>query len=88
MRRAPHRLVFIDETSVKTNLTRLRGRAPRGERLYGAAPFGSWNTQTFIAGLTSDSLIAPWVIKPGAIHREPTVDAERRLPGRRAMREA
>jgi transposase len=63
MRRAPHRLVFIDETSVKTNLTRLRGRAPRGERLYGAAPFGSWNTQTFIAGLTSDSLIAPWVIK-------------------------
>ncbi len=63
MRRAPHRLVFIDEISVKTNLTRLRGRAPRGERLYGAAPFGSWNTQTFIAGLTSDSLIAPWVIK-------------------------
>jgi len=63
MRQEPHRLVFIDETSLKTNLTRLRGRAPRGERLFGTAPFGSWNTQTFIAGLTCDSLIAPWIIK-------------------------
>lgn len=59
----PERLVFIDETSVKTNLTRLRGRAPLGERLFGAAPFGRWQTQTFIAGLTQDSLIAPWVIE-------------------------
>lgn len=33
MRQEPHRLVFIDETAVKTNLTRLRGRAPVGERL-------------------------------------------------------
>ena len=63
MRRAPERLVFIDETSVKTNLTRLRGRAPRGQRLAGAAPFGSWNTQTFIAGLTCAGMIAPWIIK-------------------------
>lgn len=63
MRRVPHRLVFLDETSVKTNLTRLRGRAPRGERLYGPAPFGKWRTQTFIAGLTHDGLIAPWVIE-------------------------
>jgi hypothetical protein len=55
--------VFIDETSVKTNLTRLRGRALKGQRLHAAAPFGSWNTQTFIAGLTVDGLIAPWVIK-------------------------
>jgi len=57
MRVEPHRLVFIDETSVKTNLTRLRGRAPRGKRLHGTAPFGKWQTQTFIAGLTSDELI-------------------------------
>ena len=27
------------------------------------APFGAWGTQTFIAGLTADALIAPWVIK-------------------------
>ena len=77
MRQVPERLVFIpflanccafaclamDETSVKTNLTRLRGRALKGQRLHAAAPFGSWNTQTLIAGLTVDGLIAPWVIK-------------------------
>lgn len=62
MRQEPHRLVFIDETAIKTNLTRLRGRAPVGERLYGTAPFGKWGTQTFIAGLTQNALIAPWVI--------------------------
>ncbi len=27
------------------------------------APFGSWGTQTFIAGLSADAMIAPWVIK-------------------------
>ena len=62
MRAEPHRLVFIDETAVKTNLTRLRGRAPVGERLYGTALFGKWGTQTFIAGPTQNALIAPWVI--------------------------
>lgn len=67
MRAEPHRLVFLDETSVKTNLTRLRGRSPAGQRLYGAAPFGRWHTQTFIAGLTCDGVIAPWVID-GAIN--------------------
>lgn len=48
---------------MKTNLTRLRGRSQRGERLTMDAPFGSWGTQTLIAGLTQDALIAPWVIK-------------------------
>jgi len=63
MRAEPHRLVFIDETAVKTNLTRLRGRAPVGERLHSAAPFGRWHTQTFIAGLTCNDVIAPWMIE-------------------------
>ena len=63
MRAAPDRLVFIDETSVRTNLTRQRGWAPRGDRLIMDAPFGSWATQTFIAGLSAEAMIAPWVIK-------------------------
>jgi len=63
IQKRPDRVVFIDETSVKTNLTRLRGRSLRGTRLEADAPFGSWGTQTFIAGLTHDALIAPWVIK-------------------------
>lgn len=69
MQTQPERVVFIDETCVKTNLTRLRGRSLRGQRLAMDAPFGSWGTQTFIAGLTQDALIAPWVIK-GAMDGE------------------
>jgi transposase len=62
MRELPHRLVFLDETSIRTGLTRLRGRCPRGERLYGPTPFGRWHSQTFVAGLTCGELIAPWII--------------------------
>lgn len=69
MRTHLHRLAFIDETSMKTNMTKLTGWAPRGERLIDHAPFGHWNTQTFIAALRHDRLDAPWVIK-GAMDRE------------------
>jgi transposase len=62
MRAQPARLVFVDETAVTTNMVRLRGRSPRGVRLPGAAPFGHWHTQTFIAGLRCDELTAPWVV--------------------------
>ena len=54
-----------DMTSVKTNMTRLRGWSQRGTRLEADTPFGSWGTQTFIAGLTHGALIAPWVISKG-----------------------
>jgi transposase len=69
MRAEPARLIFVDETSVKTNMCRLRGRAPRGERLKGQAPFGKWETQTFIAGLRCDQLIAPFLVE-GAMDGE------------------
>ena len=62
MRKQAHRLIFIDETATTTKMTRLRGRAPGGQRLRARAPFGHWNTQTFIAGLRCDSLTAPWII--------------------------
>jgi transposase len=63
MRRQPGRLVFIDETSVKTNMTPLRGRSLKGERLMADAPFGKWQTQTFVAGLRCHELVAPWIIE-------------------------
>ena len=68
MRDEPSRLVFIDETSVNTKMTRLRGRARRGQRLKASAPYGRWGTQTLIAGLRQQELSAPWVI-PGAMDR-------------------
>jgi transposase len=63
------RLVFIDETSLKTNLVKTTGWAPVGQRLIDHAPFGHWHTQTFIAGLAHDGLIAPWVLD-GAMNRD------------------
>jgi len=47
----PRRLVFIDETWAKTNMTRTRGRAPLGERLVAPVPHGHWRTTTLIAAL-------------------------------------
>jgi hypothetical protein len=34
--------VFIDETSITTNMVRVRGRCPRGERLVCHVPQGEW----------------------------------------------
>jgi len=58
---APSRLVFIDETWVKTNMAPLRGWGPRGRRLRAYAPYGHWKTLTFIAALRHDRIDAPCV---------------------------
>lgn len=65
----PDRLVFIDETWATTNMTRLRGRAPRGQRLVAAVPHGHWKTSTFVAGLRTSGLTAPLVVD-GAMNGE------------------
>lgn len=43
-------------------MTRTHGRAPRGQRLRGKAPFGKWRTLTFIAALRHDRIDAPCVL--------------------------
>jgi putative transposase len=53
--------VFIDETWTKTNMTRLYGWAPRGERLIDKVPQGKWKTATFLAALRNDRIEAPCV---------------------------
>lgn len=65
----PARLVFLDETWTKTNMTRLRGRAPRGKRLIAAVPYGHWKTTTFVAALRHNRMDAPLVLD-GAINGE------------------
>jgi transposase len=57
----PKRLVFIDETWIKTNMAPLRGWGPKGKRLRGFAPHGRWRTMTFLAALRCDGLTAPCV---------------------------
>jgi transposase len=58
----PAKLVFIDETSANTKMTRRYGRSPRGQRVVEAVPHGHWKTTTFVAALRSDGLVAPMVI--------------------------
>jgi len=59
----PARLVFIDETAVTTNMVRLWGWGPRGVELIGRAPFGKWQTITFVAGLRHNKIVAPMVFE-------------------------
>jgi transposase len=68
----PARLVFIDESGAKTNMTRLYGRCKSGERLFDSTPHGRWETTTMIASLRLDGAAAPMVIEgatDGAVFR-------------------
>ena len=58
----PKRLVFIDETWAKTNMTRRHGRCRRGARLVAKVPHGRWRTLTFLAALRCDRIAAPCVL--------------------------
>ena len=58
----PRRLVFIDETWAKTNMTRTHGRCARGRRLVDKVPHGHWKTMTFLAALRWDRIDAPFVL--------------------------
>jgi transposase len=58
----PSRLVFIDETWIKTNMAPLRGWGVKGKRLRGFAPHGHWRTLTFLGALRADGLTAPCVL--------------------------
>jgi transposase len=57
----PRRLVFIDETWIKTNMAPLYGWGEKGKRLRGFAPHGHWRTLTFLGALRCDRLTAPCV---------------------------
>lgn len=58
----PTKLVFLDESGIKTNMDRRRGRARKGKRVVASVPHGHWKSLTFIAGLRADRIDAPWVL--------------------------
>ena len=58
----PNRLIFLDETWIKTNMTRLWGWRPCGERVLDYTPYGHWMTTTYLAAMRSTGLFAPLVI--------------------------
>lgn len=63
----PSRIVFLDETGVKTNMTRLRGRSKGGSRLVCHAPHGHWNSTTLISTIRLNGQTAAMEL-PGALN--------------------
>ena len=47
----PARFIFLDESGAKTNMTRLYGRAPIGERCIDRTPHGHWKTMTMVSAI-------------------------------------
>lgn len=58
----PQQVVFIDESGARTNMTRERGRGPRGERVVAHTPHGHWKTTTMISGVRLDGPCATMVL--------------------------
>jgi transposase len=58
----PERLVFVDETGLKTDIRRLRGWAEGGERLVEAVPGGHWRTSTLVHAVALDGTRAAMVL--------------------------
>jgi transposase len=56
------KLVFIDESGAKTNMTRLYGRAMAGQRAVDDTPSGHWCTTTMISSVRLDGSSACMVV--------------------------
>ena len=57
------RLVFLDESGAKTNMTRRYGRAFGGQRVVDSAPHGHWCTTTMLSSIRLDGSTAAMVIE-------------------------
>ena len=61
----PKRFVFLDESNAKTNMTRLYGRALRGERVIDYVPDGRWESLTMLSALRYDGSTTAMVYEGG-----------------------
>jgi transposase len=60
---APERLIFLDESGVTTQMTRLRGRAPAGTRIAEATPQGHWRVLTTLGALALRGMVAAMTVE-------------------------
>jgi hypothetical protein len=59
----PDKVVFIDGTWAKTNLTRTDGRSPLGTRMLAKVPAGRWQTTTFQGAMRDEGFIPPLTVE-------------------------
>ena len=53
----PGQLIFLDESGAKTNMTRLYGRSPIGERCVDHTPHGHWKTMMMLSAIRLDGVM-------------------------------
>lgn len=53
----PEHFVFLDESSAKTNMTRLYGRSPIGQRCRFHTPHGHWKTSTMLSAIRASGVV-------------------------------
>ncbi len=64
-------LVFLDESSAKTNMTRLYGWGRGGSRVVQSVPHSHWNTTTMLAAIRQEGVIPEACLCfPGALNGE------------------
>ena len=66
----PAKLVFLDESGARTNMTRLYGWSPRGERCNDRTPHRHWTSMTLLSAM-----------RLGGVVREATVMMEGAMTG-------
>src|SRR5829696_3592443 len=64
------RLVFVDESGFNTSMTRLRARAPKGQRAYGKVPRNRGKNTTLIAAITLEGAMGTSMTVEGATDSE------------------
>lgn len=64
-----NRLIFLDESGLKTNMTRLYGRARAGQRCLDSTPCGRWETVTLLSSIRLNGSTESLVFE-GAVDRK------------------
>jgi transposase len=56
-------LIYLDESGVSTQMTRLYGRALRGERVHDTVPGGHWKMLTILGALDHTGILAAMTVE-------------------------
>lgn len=59
----PERLIYLDESGVTTQMTRLYARSRDGARIHEAAPQGHWKILTILGAISTRGMIATMTIE-------------------------
>jgi transposase len=60
---APEDLIYLDESGVNTQMTRLYGRAERGRRVHDSVPGGHWKMLTILGAMDHNGMMAAMTVE-------------------------